>query len=259
MQESSESVLLCVLRPLEDQLGPGVTPQGWTTLDVFCPPAPAACPPLLGRGAWPWGASLEEGGGSTVGLACVGPALVSTEGAAICFLYRGRKAHRGRPVGPETPTKPELVWNPVPSLLLTTLPSPACQAPATWSMKDRCRCMVAPVSSSAAAAAGPAPLRLFDPPKGEVSSCACSGGRSDGDEASRVRPGCSGWGPGDRRSADGDVTSASAAAPSPASSSTSSCGRITDVLAQTQAQLCSPPPAWAACERGCVSRPRVAR
>lgn len=45
------------------------------------------------------GSIIEEGGGgSTVGLVCIGPALVSTEGAAICF-YRGRRRPTGEACG----------------------------------------------------------------------------------------------------------------------------------------------------------------
>lgn len=79
---------------------------------------------------------------------------------------------------------------------------------------------------------------------------------------SRVRPGaCSGWGPGDRCSADGDVTSALCSSTIACFfSSTSSCSRITDVLtSDAGSRRPSPSSGMGPCKRGCVRQAMVTR
>ena len=113
----------CVPRPPEDQLvltdPAGLDP----TLDVLCPPAPAACPPCWveehGNGSGEGYGRREHHGGGGGGAApwgwCVLDQPWSPQRELLSVSTEREGGPQGRPMGPEISTKPKLVWNPVPS------------------------------------------------------------------------------------------------------------------------------------------------
>lgn len=61
------------------------------------------------------GSIIEEGGGAAPWGWYVLDQPWSPQRELLSVSTEGEEGPQGRPVGPETPTKPELVWNPVPS------------------------------------------------------------------------------------------------------------------------------------------------
>lgn len=113
----------CVPRPPEDQLvltdPAGLDP----TLDILCPPAPAACPPCWvedhGHGSGEGYGRGEHhgrgGGGAAPWGWCVLDQPWSPQRELLSVPTEREGGPQGRPMGPEISTKPKLVWNPVPS------------------------------------------------------------------------------------------------------------------------------------------------